>query len=312
MRRNVTVPVLLLVVLAAVKAASPAPGAAQQPFTRDPAQVPLVVEDLHRLAGVLRSLEAGGDTLAVLQRDYLAVGSAGLREYAERFSLTEGTLREALRRNPAAYADLDALAASILSREAALRAAFAKLLELFPGAVFPPVWFVAGHMGAGGNASAVGALIAAERYAGDVDAVVPLALHELAHFQSGMVQGVETYSRVFGPERSLLALALREGTAELIAELTTGAHTNPAAAAYGQSREAELCRRFRSEMHRRDTGDWMYVRPSSGAPADLGYWIGYRVARAYYEGSHDRQRAIREMIALTDFAGFLEISGYCA
>jgi hypothetical protein len=300
----------LLLVLALVVIA-PRAATAQHSFTRDPAQVPLMVDDLHRLAAVLRSLEAGGDTLAVLQRDYLDAGSAGLREYAARFELTAPSLAAALRRHPAAYADLDGLAASILAREGALRAGFARLLEIFPGTVFPPVWFVVGHMGAGGNASEVGALIAAERYLGNVDAVVPLALHELAHFQSGMVQGVETYTRIFGPDRSLLALALREGTAELIAELTTGAHTNPAAAAYGEPREAELCRRFRAEMHGRDTGEWMYVRPAGGAPADLGYWIGYRVARAYLERASDRERAIREMIALTDFEGFLEASGYC-
>lgn len=50
---------------------------------------------------------------------------------------------------------------------------------------------------------------------------------------------------------------------------------------------------------------------SSGCrPRDLGYWLGYRIVRRYYEDAADKQRAVRDILGLTDFAAFLGRSGY--
>jgi uncharacterized protein YjaZ len=142
---------------------------------------------------------------------------------------------------------------------------------------------------------------------------VPLVLHEIAHFQQAMAQGVDVYTRIYeaGPHRSLLALAVREGTADLIAWLTTGRHINPDAEAWALPREAEVWRRFRADLHRPEPGDWMFVRPeTAGQPPDVGYRVGYRIARTYYERAVDKREAIREILGLTDFDGFLRSSGY--
>jgi hypothetical protein len=290
--------------------ASPATLMAQD-ITTDPAAVRLVVDDIRRLAEVLRSLEAGGDTVAVLERDYLALASPGLRGYAGRYNVTPTSMAAALARHPATYAKLDRLADAVVAQEPLLRSGFRRLVELFPGAAFPPIWFVAGHVGPGGLTRPEGAIIAAERFVIEPEDVVPLVLHELTHFQQAMVQGVATYQRVYGPDQTLLALALREGSAELIAELTTGRHINPAAERYGQEHERVLWPQFRDAMHDRGTGDWMFVRPSDPArPPDLGYWIGYRIAKTYYERAEDKSQAIRQILGLTDFTAFLRASGY--
>lgn len=83
--------------------------AAAQEVTTDPDAARLVVEDLRRLARVLDSVAAGGDTLEALEREYLGNASSGLRAYAERYGVTSATLAAALREHPAAYADLDGL-----------------------------------------------------------------------------------------------------------------------------------------------------------------------------------------------------------
>jgi hypothetical protein len=206
--------------------------AVAQDITFDPERVRLEVEDLRRLAHVMRSIEAGEvkDTVAVIDREYLAKASPGLRPYARRFEVTDGSLTSALAARPALYADLDALADTILAQEEVLRAGFRRLQEIFPRAAFPPVWFFAGSHGPRGLADMAGALIGSEGLTSRPEAIAPLVLHELAHFQSAMVQGVDVYQRIYGPTGTLLALALREGSAEFIAELTAGRHTNPAAA----------------------------------------------------------------------------------
>ena len=156
-----------------------------------------------------------------------------------------------------------------------------------------------------------GVLIAAERFTGQPDDVVPLVLHELTHIQQATIQGLEAYRRIYGPDQTLLALDLREGTAELIAVLTTGRYINPAGERYGLAHERELWATFRVEMHRREpvTG-CSFGHPTPEWPPDLGYWIGYRIAKSFYDAATDQRRAIRDILALTDFATFLAASQY--
>jgi uncharacterized protein YjaZ len=56
----------------------------------------------------------------------------------------------------------------------------------------------------------------------------------------------------------------------------------------------------------------MYGRPSDGRPADLGYFIGYRIAQAYYEKSTHKEKAIADIISggHGDVRALLAASGY--
>jgi hypothetical protein len=288
---------------------------AGQDRTSDPERVPLELGDIHRLAEVLRSIESAPDVdaAAVIERDYLGAASPGLRAYAEQFDVTGVSIATAVAASPDRYADLEGLVEAILAREEELRSGFRLLRELFPGTVFPPVWFVVGGHGPRGQASPAGALIGAEGLDTQPDQIAPLVLHELAHFQSAMLQGVDVYRRIYGPGRTLLALALREGSAEFIARLATGRHTNPAAEHYGLQHEAALWREFRQVMAGADTGEWMWVRPADPTrPSDLGYWIGYRIVESYYDRAEDRRQAIVDILSLTDFDAFLQESNYAA
>jgi hypothetical protein len=260
---------------------------------------------------VLRANAAAADKSAAIDRDYLSPASAGLRRYADEYKVTGATIAAAVSREPRAYADLEATAAALLQQEAAVRSACRRLKELFPNAMFPPIWLVVGHHGAGGMIEREGVIIAAERYSASPEDVVPIVMHELAHFQSVIVLGPETYLRAVGPGGTLLGRALREGSAELLAELTAGRHINPAAERYGAPRERALWALFRKDMDQPETKDWMFVRPSNPDwPPDLGYWIGYRIARSYVDQAPDKAKAIQDILALVDFKSFLQASGY--
>lgn len=64
-------------------------------------------------------------------------------------------------------------------------------------------------------------------------------------------------------------------------------------------------------MHGTDYAGWLYDGSQSpeGRPADLGYWMGYRIARGYYRRAADKAQAIRDMLRIRDFDAFLEASG---
>jgi hypothetical protein len=40
-------------------------------------------------------------------------------------------------------------------------------------------------------------------------------------------------------------------------------------------------------------------------PGDLGYWIGYRIAKSYYQHAADKRRAVREILERADAKAFL-------
>lgn len=64
-------------------------------------------------------------------------------------------------------------------------------------------------------------------------------------------------------------------------------------------------------MHEWPTSGWLYDQ-SDDRPGNLGIWIDYRIAKAYYEQATDKRVAIRRMLNIPDYRQFLEESGYRA
>jgi uncharacterized protein YjaZ len=63
-------------------------------------------------------------------------------------------------------------------------------------------------------------------------------------------------------------------------------------------------------MHGQEFGGWLYAGERAGRPADLGYFVGYRIVEAFYARSPDMRQAVREIIMATDFEDLLRRSGY--
>jgi hypothetical protein len=112
-------------------------------------------------------------------------------------------------------------------------------------------------------------------------------IHEYVHTQQQETQG------------SLAQQVLREGVAELVAELIT--HRKPALPVYtyGPAHEAAIRKRFLTEMRQENYDNWLWnsVNNPFGV-SDIGYFVGYRIARSYYDESKDKRLAIKELIEL--------------
>jgi len=79
---------------------------------------------------------------------------------------------------------------------------------------------------------------------------------------------------------------------------------------YGYAHEHELWTEFAQQMRGTDRGTWLYTKPPGDRPNDLGYFIGARIARAYYEKATDKRAALREIILAEDLDEILRRSGY--
>lgn len=47
-------------------------------------------------------------------------------------------------------------------------------------------------------------------------------------------------------------------------------------------------------------------------PADLGYWMGYRIAHGCYDRASDKTAAIHDMLPIGDFVACVEAGGVAA
>lgn len=290
-----------------------APACDSAPAPPDGAQPGPVVSttDVHHFVTALHRLTPG-DSVCAPFGDYLRSGTPGLAAYTSKFGVGQSELCAAVRQRPERYARLDTTLAGFDSAGAQIRTIFARFETLQPGATLPRVYVVVGNGIAGGtttHGSNPIILIGAE-LTHSVAGLPWTVAHELAHTQQHYPMW---RMATVGPSwfrASLLRQSLHEGIADVVAEALTG---EPKYNAYGEAHERALWGEFQRAMDRGDYHGWLYngreARPG-GRPPDLGYWMGYRIAKAYYDRTPDKARAIRDMLQIRDFDAFLTASGY--
>lgn len=269
-----------------------------KPPTPNPDSARLVTTDIQLF---WRALDrAPADSLAdYLQREYLDKASVGVRDFIAGRILSAEDLATYVHTRRATYDSVRAANLDVTRAEADIRNAFRRLKELYPPAVFPDVYFVIGRFNSGGTSTDHGLLIGAEMYR-DPASLPGIVSHELIHFQ-------QRY-----PSGPLLEHSFMEGSADFVGELISGRQINNDAHKYGIAHEGELWKEFSARFDDKNYFPWMYGRPTDGRPNDLGYFIGYRIAQAYYNKATDKKQAIREIITARDgrVRELLAMSGY--
>lgn len=274
--------------------------AQQKPLhtTTAPDSARIVYDDVDRFWRVVDRAKPDS-LLQLLEGDYLDAATPGLRDYVPNRIVDAFNLARDVYNSRDKYLAIRAATLHAREAEPSIRASFHKLASLFPGARFPDVYFIIGRFRVGGVTTQAGIVVAAEIY--DDPAKLPgIVAHELVHTQQNLSSNAEP----------LLTRALREGGADFIGELISGVNINPPAQAYGRAHEHELWGEFRRVMHDANYLPWMYVQRSDGLPNDLGYFMGYRIAQAYYERAADKRAAVRDIILMRDPADLLARSGY--
>lgn len=284
--------------------------------TSDPDAARIVTEDIPRFWQAYDQA-APGFAPEVFQKVYLDPGTPGLQDFVELRIKSAEELAKVVRFRPGYYASARESTGRIAEMEGQIRDSFHALKRLYPEAVFPDVYFLIGKLNSGGTTSERGLLIGAEMYGRTpqapkkelddwlravlqpVEDVPHIVAHELIHFQQQ------------NAKRQLLFQCLREGGADFLAEMISGKHINGHVHEYARPRERELWEEFRQRLDDEDFSGWLYGGDQEeGRPADLGYWMGYEIVKAYYEQASDKAQAISDILTFEDSHEFLERSGY--
>jgi hypothetical protein len=228
-------------------------------------------------------------------------------------NVNAANIAAAVATQPELYAMARPCLAALPRIRARLDRTFRQLLDLYPRAQKPPVTILVSRgkplaiagPGHGVQISLEGMCSgnAARYLGGDVDdRFVNVIAHEYIHTQQAPALANTENLTVL--ERSLV-----EGVAEFLGERIAGGVSNVAVFASAAGREREIESRFAADIDKTELGDW-FDNTTAQDVGQLGYWVGYRIARAYYQQARDKRAAIREMIQLTDAHAFLARSGW--
>jgi hypothetical protein len=281
---------------------------------RDPKATEIVTEDLDRF---WLALEKAGPNVDpnMLEEHYIKPGSKGVKGFMKGRIQNASNLASVIRSHTLYYHSIKPSLDSIKGMKESIRESLVKLKMYYPQAIFPPVYFVIGALKSGGTSSKDGLIIGAEMYGRTsntplnemdpwlqtvlkpVSEVPHLVAHELIHFQQKYDGG------------TLLAACLKEGSADFLAELISGKHINHQVHEFADPREKELWKEFQSKMNGKDYSGWLYSS-SKDRPNDLGYWMGYKITKAYFDSQSDKQQAVKDILQIKDPNQFLEKSGY--
>jgi hypothetical protein len=268
----------------------------------------IVTEDVDRFFAIYDA--ANGRPTAEQLQNYIDTGSSGLRHLAEARRVTGVRIAEAIAQRPEMYVEARNCATVLPRVRARLDAALREFARIYPEMRTPAVTIAVGRgrpvaIGGPENGVQVGleALCAYDMLNANLeDRFVYVLAHEFVHAQ----QSTELIRR---EPPTVLQLSLAEGIAEFVGELIAGevAYGNLRGAVAG--REEEIETRFLADRDSTDLSAWLY-NASADSPGDFGYWVGYRIAKAYYRNAPDKRRAVREILEMADPAAFLEASGW--
>lgn len=290
----------------------------------DPERAALVTSDIPLFWRAYDRARAEPDSAArveIFRREYVERASPGYLDYFMSKIGSVERFEAFVTRQRAFYDGVRGPTAGVAAMEPRIREAFRRMKELYPDAYFPDVYFGIGRLSSGGTVSARGLLIGTEMYGvapstpldglpdfarrivSPIDELPHTVAHELVHFEQS------------GGGNTLLGNAIREGGADFIGELILPGGATPEYRTWGREHEAEVWRRFSSEMGGPSSGNWIgsagsRIEAWGGWPGDLGYFVGYQISRAYYEQAADKRQAIRDLLEIRDPEAILRASGY--
>jgi uncharacterized protein YjaZ len=291
----------------------PGPPASTASTAANQLRAPAVhVEDVARFYKVYDAAH-GHPSAEELQRGYLDPGSPGLHHLAEIRNVTGVAIAKALTAHPQVFADAKRCLAVLPAVRRRVTAALQTLGRLYPPAQFPPVTIAISRGKPVGVADSTGVMIGLEALCA-VDYLNPNIedrfVHTIAHEYVHVQQALKSPALYDDPKPTVLDASLIEGAAEFTAALISRevAFHSPYAPST-KARDKEIETQFVADQDKTDLSQWI-DNGTLTEPGDLGYWVGYRIVKSYYEHAADKHKGLADILEMKDAKTFLANSGW--
>ena len=298
-------------------------------FFDDPREASLVTSDIDLFWEVFDANNPNFSS-TLFHDSYFNAGSDGLRLYFEQ-KIMDADKMSNLLGSPAHKSYMLSVRQNtqgVSTEQETYYSAMEQLKGLYTSAVFSDVVFVIGPLQTGGTVVRNGQLVIgtelfSKSETSDIStfsewhkavirdqAYLPsIVIHELVHTQQ--LYYANENGLPYGQEGTLLDISLLEGIADFITHQAIGSYINDHLPEYADPIEQELWEEFEMAMNGKDFSRWLFNGGNSTfRPADLGYYMGFKIAESYYLNAVDKSQAISEIIEMSNSQQFLEDSGY--
>ncbi len=283
----------------------------QPNYPKDPEQANLVYSDLENFRDAYIKLTPVVDTIQILNIFYFEKASMGLKEYIRQHKLTPEMLKEAIYKYPKKYNQISGFIDGIEALSSKYIQTMQKFKKILPDAMFPPTYLLVGANRGIGQGSKFGQLVTITRVLDNEALLLKLIVHELSHFQQAMAMGIETYIALYGTPKNMLGLCLREGGAEFVTSLVLKDITKAKALEYLNNNEEELKVKFKADLLIQNQNYWLWESINQNDyPILLGYAVGYKICKSFYEKSNDKDQALQTVLEMKNPEDFLVASDY--
>lgn len=259
------------------------------------------------------------NAINLYKKYYVEPASNGLQDYLGYKIRNLKNFVKSVNTKPAFYGAVRKNTYAVDQQKPQMIQSFVKFKQIYNKAQFPDIYFVIGAFNSGGTSTDAGLLIGLDQSARTEEVPVKelnlwqqnnftnlkslpnLIAHELIHFNQDGLAG----------DTTLLAGALTEGMADFIGELISGKTANERLFVWAKGKEKQIWADFEKQMYFEKSRNWIANSDQETAdkPADLGYWVGYQICKAYYNKSTDKNKAVNDMLNIKNYKEFYEKSG---
>jgi hypothetical protein len=288
--------------------------------------IDIVTEDIDHFWTAFDSLayaKTTADSVAIIDRIYLGQATDGLKAYYDGDSSNLALKYvETIRQYPKYWASVRSMTLRVKVAKPAINRVFDKYEAFIPRFRRTNVCFVIGFMNRGGTTDKDWIFIGTELMAADstVDKselsdwqrtfvgldsgdLTQIVAHEAIHTQQ-----ISTLEPAYD---SLLQCVIDEGVADFIPHLLLDLTINEKPFQYGYKNECDLWQQLKADLPYNNSENWLYNGDRiKDKPADLGYFMGFRIAEAYYNQSTDKRAALDTLLKSRNCEAILTQSRY--
>lgn len=300
------------------------------------AQKPTVIETTDidhfwKAYDLLSTVTSKADSIQIIQQEYIHTATPYFKKFIKARDFTAEEYVTIISACPRFWESIRPLTERIANRKAEIETGLDRLTDSLPSFKRPDICFAIGCLRTGGTTTSDLILIGAEMAAADttVDTselndwlksvlghtgdIVSMVAHESIHTQQKGFPFFELFSLLGHQKLTLLNMAIVEGSADFFTKKFLGLNINAGIYAYGEAHECELWKEFEKDIADQpfNYAHWLYNgNNAKERPADLAYYIGYKITESYYDQSANKQKALRTILKRGRYKRVFHQGGY--
>nr|WP_298332672.1 DUF2268 domain-containing putative Zn-dependent protease [uncultured Christiangramia sp.] len=284
----------------------------------------VITVDIDNFWNAYEALEKSTDSVQTFQSLYIDQASPEFEKFLELRNFTAKQYVNWIKGAPEFWKTIRPLTLEVKNKKKEIDSIYWKMADYYSNFQAPNICFAISPIQSGGTTDKGLILIGTEIATVDPEKVdiseINGFMKKVFQNSSGDIKSLVAHELVHTQQpngdnenESLLSQAITEGSADFIAtQLLQKQSMNAAIFEYGEKNQKKLWLEFKNDHDAEKTfeeTDWFY-NYNTNRPADLGYYIGYKIAESYYRNTKNKKKAIKDIINMNEPKEFLEMSHY--